>query len=327
MYGLGVLCASKGNLWYHKSFKRGWGLQEGKVDSLLLGGIIYTLWCSYADMYSKDVDIEHIVLHFPKKETRLYLAKYDTNVWMVSMHASISTEFAKHIVIKAKESWDSIKNSSNILENSTYNAVGLHWAKDELRKRNDMNTLKHGFLEYIKTDVQLQLRKKCESIGGLQCLVVWDKSMPNFSFETFQKKKNTMRKLLPCLPCEEKPHTTRLLNYSCKFYIDLRESPEANFPWQFQSLILKHVIPGLDLEQMKNSSKNKGYLYNLLTDVRGKTKNKFTYDCIWTIMLGDLLIFIAVKESKDINSFVSQHWIEINEMGTLLEFSMIRASN
>jgi len=362
MYGLAVLCSKSGNLWYHKTFKQGWGLQAEALESLLLGGITYTLWCSYDDLYNEDIQDNNFVVDFPKKQTRIYCALFDDDVWMVSMHTSISTDFAKHIISRTKKLWDSIQDASSVIGNNAIiesasnltiskadeekreAGVGLHWARGVLRKR----TLKKGFLDLIKTDVRALLSRQCESIGGVQCLVVWDKIISNFS-ETFHRKNNVLKKLCPCIPWKEirtrcytgrsKEQMTQFLNYGIKLYIDLRASPEVNIPWQFQTLILKQVLPGINFEEVKKSSKNRehssstkdprGYLYNLLTNVKRRTvleqEENACYNYIWTIMMGDLLIFIAVKESTDINTFVSQNWTELNELGTLLKFTMIRS--
>jgi len=307
MNGLTIICAKGGKLLYHKAFQKGWGVQEEFIDPLILGGVFYTLWCNSIDLYVRGDVEKSLDLVFPEKQTRLHFTESNNVIWVLSMKSTVSSKTAKNVLHQAMKNWESIKD------------CGKDGISEGMLARPEISQIKHNFMDILRSCGEDMLIDIFNQDGAMQCLVVWG---PPFFCGAFGDLialpvKRSIFNCMACMKIKEEP----MPKYK-SVYLDSQCTPTVNGQSKLRGLIEQRIMPTLDFEQLGVYSKDPGCHHTSQADLsHGKKTNKK----IWYIVMGDLLVFVALEECRDINCLLSKNWSNIQELEAIMKFTMKRS--
>jgi len=312
MNGLTIISAKSGKLLYHKAFTKGWGVQEEYIDPLILGGVFYTLWCSSVDLCVENLTVrkdredaeKSLDLVFPEKETRLHFAESNEAIWVISMKSIISSETARHILDEAMKNWESIKDAEN-------NGIS-----DETLGKPEMILIKHNFMDILRNFGKELLDDIFRQDEGMECLVVWGPPFFRGGFEDLIAipTKKSIFNCFACMRIKEEP-TPKYKTV----YLDCENSPTYNSQSKFIRLVEQRIMPTLDFEQLLRYSREPGCHYTSQANIPKEKKMK---ENLYYIVIGDLLLFLGLQETRDINCILSKNWSDIQELEAIMNFSM-----
>jgi len=304
MNGLTIICAKGGKLLYHKAFTKGVGIQEEFIDPLILGGVFYTLWCSSTELCAKDDTEKSLDLVFPEKQTRLCFAESNDAIWVISMKSIVSSKTARHILDQAMQNWKSFKDDED-------NSIS-----DGTIARPEMRVIKQNFIDVLRNFGQELLDNIFRQDGGMQCLVVWGPPFFRGGFRDIipVPPKKSIFNCVACMRIEEPRPKYKSV------YLDCQNSPTDNGQSQLRKLVEQRVMPNLDFEELLIYSREPGCHYTAKADLPEKGKKK--HKDIWYIVIGDLLVFLALNETRDINGLLSKNWSDVQELEAIMNFTI-----